>query len=204
MNNVIDTIIFDIGNVLVDFCWRKVTSGMGLLPDIQRRLEEATVLNQMWNEFDRGLLSEDEILEGFIRNDPEIEDVIRRFFFDEYPGLIQKFDYANEWIDYYKEKGYKIYFLSNFSEKGFREMAKDLDFVEKGDGAVISYREKLIKPDESIYKVLMERYNVVPEKSVFLDDTKVNTEAAKALGFNVIEFCNREQALQELKKLGVE
>jgi len=202
MGNV-DTVIFDIGNVLVDFCWRKAFDNMNLSQDIWDRLYKATVGNQMWNEFDRGILSEKEIVEGFISNDPEIEDVILDFMNNHYKEIVEKFDYANDWIDELKNHGYKVYFLSNFSKKGFAELSSELDFVEKGHGAVISYRVKQIKPDRDIYETLIDTYKIIPEKAVFIDDTLPNIETARSLGFNAIQFKNRQQVMGELDALGV-
>lgn len=200
---MIDTIVFDIGNVMVDFCWQKAIDNMKLPSAMADRLAKATVLDKMWDEFDKGVLSEAEILAGFVRNAPEIEDVINDFFYNHYCEIIEKYDYANDWVQEFKESGYRVYFLSNFSEKGFRELASSLDFVELGDGAVISYKEKCIKPANEIYQILMDRYNVIPENAVFLDDSLKNVEAAKKLGFNAICFESREQGIRELSKLGV-
>lgn len=201
--NKIDTVIFDIGNVLVDFCWKDALLGMNLDEVIMDRLAKATVLDELWDEFDKGVLSEEEILEGFIKNDPEIESVIRDFFYVHYFNIVKKRDYANEWIDSLKKRGYKVYFLSNFSKKGFRDLAKHLDFVEKGDGAVISYIENLIKPDPAIYEVLLSRYSINPECAVFIDDTLKNVEAAKQFSLNVIQFIDKQQVLADLEALGV-
>lgn len=201
--NKIDTVIFDIGNVLVDFCWKDALLGMNLDEDIMDRLAKATVLDAMWDEFDKGVLTEEEILQEFIKNDPEIESVIRDFFYVHYVNIVKKRDYADAWIDDLKRQGYKIYFLSNFSDKGFRDLAEHLDFVDKGDGAVISYREKLIKPDPAIYETLITRYNIVPNKAVFIDDTLRNIDAAKALSLNAIQFITKQQVFEQLEELGV-
>lgn len=202
--NKIDTIIFDIGNVLVEFCWQRAVSNMGLDKNIESRLVNATIKSRMWDEFDRGILSEEEIHKGFIDNDPGIEDEINDFWNNYYSQIVRKYDYANEWIRSLKNHDYKVYFLSNFSEMGFRELASELDFVSMGDGAVISYREKCIKPEPQIYEILLSRYNIEPEKAVFIDDTPVNLEAAKRFGINTIHFTDRKKVLEELQKLGVE
>ena len=71
------------------------------------------------------------------------------------------------------------------------------------DGGILSYQEKLIKPDPAIYTLLLERYGLVAEESVFLDDTLANVEAARKLGIHGIWFQTKEQAEEELKRLGV-
>ena len=116
---------------------------------------------------------------------------------------MRQYDYAHEWIDELKSHGYKIYFLSNFSQRGHIEFAKDLDFLSKGDGAVLSYKVKLIKPDEAIYRYLLEEYDINPTEAVFIDDTLVNVEAAKKVSLNAIRFTDRETVQEELRKIGV-
>jgi len=200
---MIDTIIFDIGNVLVDFCWQKAIGNMKLDKQIEDRLVMATIKSSTWDEFDRGILTEEEIHQGFIDNDPAIEAEINDFWDNYYSQICRKYDYSDEWISSLKSHGYKIYFLSNFSEMGFRELAKELDFVEKADGAIISYREKLIKPDPEIYKRLLTRYNIVARNAVFIDDTPANIAAAEKFGINTILCKNKKQVDEELYNLGV-
>ena len=71
------------------------------------------------------------------------------------------------------------------------------------DGGILSFRERLIKPDAEIYRLLLSRYSMKPEESVFLDDTLANVDAARALGIHGICFRTKEQAEEELRKLGV-
>lgn len=200
----INTLIFDIGNVLVDFCWQDAVGRMKLDENIAKRLIDATIKSQTWNEFDRGILSEEELTEEFISNDPDIKDIILLFLNDYYKYIVKQYDYANEWIDSFIKKGYKVYFLSNFSERGHRVFAEDLNFLEKGDGAVLSYKVKLIKPDTAIYQLLIDMYDISPDEAVFIDDTAVNVLAAKSVGLNAITFTDREAVIEELKKMGVE
>lgn len=199
----IDTVIFDIGNVLIDFCWRDAFRNMQLDEVQWKRLWAATIGNQLWNEFDRGIMTDEEIVASFIETDSEIEPLIHDFFDNHYDEIVRKFDYADEWVDSLKSHGYKIYFLSNFSRRGFEVFDKELDFVKKGDGEVISYRVGMIKPNHDIYELLLEKYNINPKEAVFIDDTLNNIVAAGEVGLNTIHFQNREQAVEELAKLGI-
>lgn len=78
-----------------------------------------------------------------------------------------------------------------------------LDFLPLMDGGVFSYQEGLIKPDPAIYRLLLERYGLQAGECVFLDDTSRNVEEALEQGMAAIVFCSREQAAEELGKLGV-
>ncbi len=199
---MITTIIFDIGNVLVDFCWEEYLYSFGFSGEITERIAKATVLNDAWNEFDKGAKSEKELVEGFVANDPDIETEIRRIC-ENIHDMLRKREYAIPWIKELKEKGYKVYYLSNFSEKAERECAHTIDFIPYMDGGILSYQEKLIKPDPKIYELLTERFKLNPEECVFLDDRKDNCLAAQKLGFHTVLFTTKENAIEELKKLDV-
>ncbi len=199
---MITTIIFDIGNVLVDFCWEEYLDSFPFSDKTKRRIAEATVLNDAWNEFDRGYYSEEELIENFVRNEPELEKEIRLICADIH-DMLKRRDYAIPWITELKSMGKKVYYLSNFSEKAARECADTIDFIPYTDGGILSYQVKLVKPDPEIYRLLMERYHLRQEQCVFLDDRKDNCEAAEKLGIHAIWFTTREKAMEELKKLGV-
>ena len=200
---MINTVIFDMGNVLVNFRWEALYKEMGLTGERFERMADATVRDPVWNQFDLGIWTDEMIREAFVERAPELEDKINEFFYDRFPDLLRKFDYTDEWIDSLKKKGYRIYILSNFSEKALREAASELDYIDKADGAVISYTVNLIKPDPEIYKCLMNRYDIVPDEAVFVDDNPDNIEAAKKLGFHTVLFKGKEDADRELEKLGV-
>ena len=200
---MIRTIIFDIGNVLAGFAWEAHYRRFGYTGERLGRLAEATVRSEAWNEYDRGVLTGEEVLQKFIRNDPELEADIRRVLTDV-EGMVVRYDYAIPWIEELKQKGYQTLYLSNFSERAADECAKPLDFLPHMDGGILSYREKVIKPMPEIYQLLIDRYHLIPEECVFLDDTQKNLTGAEVFGFHTILFRNQEQAREELRKLGVD
>ena len=69
---MIKNIVFDIGNVLVEFGWKPYFDKFNLTPEEFERLVNATVKSNVWNEMDRGAVSEEEILNAYIANDPGI------------------------------------------------------------------------------------------------------------------------------------
>lgn len=200
---MITTIIFDIGNVLADFNWEKHFRSFGFAEEIYERLGKATVKSQLWNEYDRGVMGEEEILQGFIDNDPGIEAQIREAVRD-IGAMVSRNDYAIPWIQELQAKGYRCLYLSNFSERGHKECAAALDFIPYMDGGILSYQEKIIKPMPEIYQLLIDRYGLTPEECVFMDDTPCNLEAAQKFGIHTIHFKNKAQAVEELRRLGVD
>jgi putative hydrolase of the HAD superfamily len=199
---MIKNIIFDIGNVLVDFCWEEYLNSFHFPDEIAQKIAQATVLDDAWNEFDRGGSEEEELIAGFVRNAPELEKEIRLICKDVH-DMLRKRDYAIPWLKELKSMGYGVHYLSNFSRKAERECAHAIDFIPYMDGGILSYREQLIKPDSRIYQLLLDRYHLIPDECVFLDDKKENCEAAEKMGIYAIPFTTKENAIEELKKLGV-
>ena len=195
-------IIFDIGNVLAAFQWEKKFRPFCSSPEEFERLARATVHSEMWKELDKGLLSQSELMDGFVRNDPELESLIRSAL-SSYRGMIGLYDYTISWIRELKEKGYSVYFLSNMPEIAMRDCAEELNFLEETDGGILSYREKIVKPDPAIYRLMMERYGLKAEECVFLDDSEMNVRAAHREGMKGIVFCGKEQACEEMRRIGM-
>lgn len=200
---MITTIIFDIGNVLADFTWREHYASFGYDDEMVERIGRATVMNPTWNENDRGVMKAEDIIQEFVATDPEIEEDIRKVLKDV-GTMVSRNDYAIPWIQDLKGKGYRTLYLSNFSEKAETDCAYALDFLPYMDGGILSYKEKVIKPMPEIYQLLIDRYNLVPEECVFMDDTQANLVGAEKFGIHTIHFQNQAQAIEELRRLGVD
>lgn len=200
---MIKNIIFDIGNVLLGFDYLRFFRSFGLEEEVVGRLAKATAKSPDWNELDRGVLSYEEVVERFVRNDPQLETVIRKVFAN-LKGLLIRYEYAIPWIEELKSKGYKVYYLSNFFRKAEVDCYETMDFLPYLDGGILSYRDKVIKPDREIYELLLSRYGLEAQECVFLDDTVKNIEGAVKAGFHGIVFLNKEQACEELRRLGVD
>ena len=198
---MVKNIIFDIGNVLTDFCWEEFYKNQGFSEEILERVGKATVLSpKQWCEYDRGALSDEEIVDSFVRNDPEIEKEIRQSQEDLH-GMVTRREYAIPWVKELKAAGWNVYYLSNFSKKAAVDCADALDFIPYMDGGILSFQDKLIKPDAAIYELLLKRYSLKAEECVFLDDTPANVEMAKKVGIHSFVFTEKALAEIELEKL---
>ena len=199
---MITTLIFDIGNVLTDFCWEEYIRGFHFPEEVLKRIAKAAMLSDAWNDFDRGL-PEEEVLQEFIDNDPGIEREIRMMFQD-IGGTLKIFDTTIPWLDELGEQGYRRLILSNLSEKTVRECPHALTFLwDHVDGGILSYTVGMIKPDREIYDELIRRYGLIPGECVFMDDKEENVRTAESLGMNGIVYKGRDQALVRLQQLGV-
>lgn len=199
---MIKTIIFDIGNVLMDFNFQICFRAYAPDEETYQKILKATVQSPVWAEFDRGIWTDEEILEGFIQNEPSIEPILRKMF-ERLEGIIRQRDYAIPWIKELKSRGYQVLVLSNFPKKVYDLFQDEMTFLNEVDGGILSYRDRVIKPDKEIYTLLMERYDLIPQECVFLDDLEVNLKTAKELGMHTILFQTKELALDEMRKLNV-
>ena len=98
-----------------------------------------------------------------------------------------------------KEK-YKVYGLTNWSAETLPVAMKLYDFFQDMEGIVVSGEEKIVKPDKRLYEILLERYALRAEESLFIDDNAANIETARELGFHVVHLTgdlNLEQYLHE-------
>jgi len=200
---MINTIIFDIGNVLASFRWADLFHDLGFNGEKFERIAAATVLHPtMWNEFDRSLMSDEEIIAKCIERAPEYEQEIR-LLFSKTELLVEEYTYSADWIRSLKDRGYRVYLLSNYGKTSF-EAARDkgrLSFLPLVNGGVISYEVRIVKPEPGIYQALLAKYNLNAAECVFLDDKAENVEAAKKLGFHGIVVESEKQAKDMLNEI---
>ena len=199
----IRTVVFDIGGVLVGFDYRDFIAGRGNGPEMTERIIAATVHSPWWREYDRGVMTDEEIMRQFCEDAPEIAGEIRSTFAD-IRGMITRREESIPWIRALKAAGYRVLVLSNYSQKALDDCPEAVDFLDEVDGGILSFRDHVIKPDPAIYKLLAERYALVPGQTVFIDDTPENADAAARLGWHAIRWESRAQVEEELHRLGVD
>ncbi len=200
---MIKNIVFDIGNVLAPFSWQKTYKKLFGDGELYDKIANATVLSEdKWAEIDRGVLTYDEVLESFIKNEPDLSAEIKlavNTIFDD----ISQYEYSEDWVLRLKAKGYKVYLLSNFGDKPYNTCLPRFAFSKHVDGGIISYEVRRIKPNNDIFEALCGKYSIKAQESVFIDDSQKNVDAAKALGFNGIVFDEKINVDKKLNDLGV-
>ncbi|MBR0069284.1 MAG: HAD family phosphatase [Synergistaceae bacterium] len=194
---MINTVIFDVGNVLVDFDWEGFIHRM--FPgrnELIAELDEAVWGNGRWDRLDAGDGPE-KVFAGIIAQAPEREQELRKVF-ENVGDTLRKRPATPVWINELKSRGYRVLYLSNYSHYVMSKNPEVLDFLPLMDGGIFSCDVKLIKPDRKIYECITQKYNLVPSECVFIDDIERNVKAAKDFGFNAIRFLNLEQAQKDL------
>lgn len=200
----VDTVIFDLGNVLIDFDWQGYAASLGYSPELIARLKEHVILSETWNRFDYGNEPYEDVVEALAAETPDCADEIRALV-NTIDRACSPFWYTKDWITALKRRGYRVLFLSNWSEEICRRLTENgvFDFISLMDGGVWSFKEHVIKPDPKIFDILAKRYDLVPGRCVFLDDNKKNIEAARAYGFAGIVFTGYPDAEETLSRIGI-
>lgn len=200
----IDNIIFDVGNVLISFEWKKVMEDLGFSSETIQYLDKHLIHDPLWRQFDEGLRPYSEVADEFCQKHPSYEKEIR-LFLSHMPDSIVLKPYTHTWLSDLKKKGYRLYIISNWAEP-IHKSCKDgaLSFEKYMDGAVWSYQAHCLKPDTKIYKTLLDTYQLDPSRTVFLDDVKENLEGAKKQGiFTILVTDDHSHTLERLRELGV-
>lgn len=199
--SAINTIIFDLGGVLIDWNPRYVFDDNYFESEEKRAYFFNHICTNDWNEEqDAGrsiVTATQELVEKF----PEWETAIR--------------DYYGRWTDMLKSSipdtveifralrqndRFKIYALTNWQAGLFDIALVRYDFLHWFDGRVVSGEEKTRKPFPEFYQRLLHRYEVDPAKAVFIDDNLRNVKAALDLGIDSIHFQSPAQLQQELQQ----
>ncbi len=197
---MIKTVIFDIGGVLVGYDWTAYLMRLFNNDEALVTRLKANIFGDHWSEVDRGVLSEDELIDLFTENAPDLRNEVLHFW-NNAGDVLWQFDFTKDWIKDLKKRGYQVLFLSNWSSHLREQAGEKLDFLELMDGGVFSYKVKLIKPDHRIYEEIIKKYNLNPEECVFLDDKEKNVIAARECGMNAVQVINHEIAVEGLEKL---
>jgi putative hydrolase of the HAD superfamily len=198
---MVKNIIFDIGNVLIKF------DPLGYLALEYEDFETVMTLyrevfqSEEWALLDEGLIDEDEAVKRVSDRIPKYKETVAKLIKSWEYFLIEDIKPSIYFLKLFKEKGYKLYALSNYPKRGFLFTQEKYDFFKLFDGKVISYEVKKLKPDVEIYNSLFKKYALKPEECIFIDDSYPNVEAARGLGMKAVHFRQTSQFLEVLEMI---
>lgn len=197
----IKNITFDFGGVVMDWNPRYFFRDY-FNDDEKMEFFLKNIAEDEWNaEQDRGR-SLTEGTEIQVAKFPEWEKEIRAYY-DNWTTMLKSDIPQNvEVLRKLENSEYELFGLTNWSAETFPYALENYDFFNIFEGKiVVSGDEKLIKPNPEIWHVLLERYQLKAEESVFIDDNINNIEVAKNIGFitvHIADETNLEKALQNL------
>ncbi|HAY3508415.1 TPA: HAD family hydrolase [Elizabethkingia anophelis] len=198
---IIKNIIFDFGGVLMDW------NPKYLYQNVFNSEEEMdffldNIATLKWNaEQDRGR-SFQEATEILQNQYPEFSKEIA-LYYSQWPVMLKGTIEENVSILRNLHGRYQLYGLTNWSAESFPYAYKNYDFFSLFNGIVVSGEEKLIKPDERIYELLLSRYNLNASECLFIDDNYENIRTAQAMDFNTIHLPPHTNLKEELQKFHI-
>jgi 2-haloacid dehalogenase len=200
----INTIVFDLGGVLID--WNPEYVYRQVIPDAEkRRYFLDHICTHDWNiEQDAGRLIGDATA-MLVSEHPEWEMEIRAFYgrWEEMlGGPIQ--DTVDLLEELHRSGTHRLLALTNWSHETFPVALDRYHFLQWFEGIVVSGHEKTRKPFSDIYQILLKRYSVEPGKAVFIDDVVRNVEGAHAMGMQGIHFQSPAGLRTSLRSMGCE
>jgi 2-haloacid dehalogenase len=199
----INTIIFDLGGVLIDwnpeYLYKQIFTN-----EKDMRFFLDNICTKEWNENQDAGYPIKQATSNLIKKHPKYINEINAYY-TRWEEMFGDYDAHSARIlqQLHMQKKHRLLALTNWSAETFYP-AKDLyAFLNYFEGIVVSGDEKIKKPDYKIYQILLNRYNVNAKESVFIDDALENIEAANDLDFHTIHFLSASQMETELKNIKV-
>jgi 2-haloacid dehalogenase len=198
-----DTIIFDLGGVLVDwnprYVYRQIFSNEA---EMERFLQEVTTNH--WNEQQDAGRTLAEATEILVAEHPHFETEIRAYYgrwTEMLAGAIE--DTVAILDEIIKNGRHRVYALTNWSNETWPYALEYFPFMHWFEGVLVSGDEKLIKPDPAIYELILSRYNIDRSTALFIDDNIKNIHGSWAVGLPAVHFESPGQLRQFLVEKGV-
>ena len=200
--DILKNLVFDMGNVLIEWNSEKILQAITDDKKLQNLLRKEVFETGLWVQTDEGVKTREEMIEI-------VSDKIGEEYRNEITQLSR---YWYKYVDVYtkvqdriielSKNGYNIYILSNTAYT-FYDLVKEgyLPVTSIAKGIVLSCEERVLKPNEKIYNILLERYNLDPHNTMFFDDLPENIWGAARCGINGFVVENENELLTYLDKL---
>lgn len=187
---MIKNIIFDVGGILFDDSKESITKLLGK--------DSTNIYKAAYGQdFKKCLLGQITVQEHLnnLKNNPDFNDIkfilTKEYLPKSYPLLEENFNY----IKALKDKGYKLFLLTNITEDSYNYINETININSIFTGGIYSYQEHLIKPNPEIYELIIKRFNLNKNETIFFDDKEKNVKAANETGLKSIVFTS----LQDIK-----
>lgn len=195
----ITTVVFDIGNVLLKWDPEKIFKRLFERDDFNSHPLKIVIGNEIWLGMDRGTLSKEEAITLFSKSFPRDSKIIAEFI-EAVPDHVEPYPAGIECAKECKNRGLTILLLSNFPEYAYKKVRKKHSFFSIFDGEIISYQVKMLKPEKEIYTTLISNFNLIPGKTLFIDDREENITGAREAGIKGIHFTREIDIRQEVAR----
>lgn len=193
-------IIFDFGGIILTVKMKEIVKKFTDSKEKQEFLLDNVVNSPEWIEYgliDTGYITKEDFINLVNDRTNNIHKDLVEDFINNYINHVYVDDKIIELIKNLKEQGYKLYLLSNTQKYSYDKFIKDIEYLF--DGITLSFKEHLLKPYNAIYERLIDKYNLVPEESLFIDDREDNMKTANKYGIKGRKV--ERNSLEDIKKV---
>ena len=198
-------IVFDMGQVLMEFAPMKFIARLGYTGEDAQALLQEVFKGWEWVAFDRGDVTGQDVVDSACSRLPErLHPAARELVFHWWKDILPM-PGAKELVKELHDKGYPLYVLSNASQDfhTYFDRIPGSEYLPR-ERRFLSSDYRLLKPQHEIYEGFLEKYGLDPAACVFIDDNALNVEVARRLGFRALVYRGDMPRLRrELRELGV-
>jgi HAD superfamily hydrolase (TIGR01509 family) len=198
--SAIRNVIFDLGGVVLNWNPDQIVSRFAAHPTLRSSFKESTVGHSDWRQFDRGTLTELEMVERIQSRTGRSTREVSRIMDAVRDSLTEKLE-SVKLLRKLRERGVNLYCLSNMPASIYAHLRERHGFWDVFQGIVISGEIKMMKPEAEIFTHLLEKFKLAAEETVFVDDLAANIEGATAVGLQGVLFRDAFQCERELNRL---
>ncbi|HEY6453735.1 MAG TPA: HAD family phosphatase [Steroidobacteraceae bacterium] len=197
--STVHNVVMDLGGVMLE--WNPDQLLMRFEPDpVLRAQLHASIFGQDWHLFDRGRLTEMELIDRLELRTRQTREQLFAIVEGVRESLCEKPE-TIKLVRGLRQRGFDIYCLSNMPSPIYQHLRRRHTFWDVFRGIVVSGEIQLMKPEPEIYLHLLERFGLRPAESVFIDDLQANVDAAKRVGLHALRFHNARQCQQDFDEL---
>jgi len=199
----IDTLVFDVGKVLIDYRFDEMLTEMGYPPPVVQALLDVHIETKPYFiDLDRGTITMEESAAAFARDAAPYGEEAARALKTGYRH-IRPIPENIEFLRRAGAAGYRTLVLSNFDRTYWAHTRDTLGLGALFEGGVVSSEVGTVKPEPEIYRILIEDWQVAPKRALFIDDRAENTRVARELGMHTITLREGMDLAAEAAKWGV-
>jgi putative hydrolase of the HAD superfamily len=197
--SVVRNVVMDLGGVMLEWNPDQLLTRFEADPELRGQLR-ASIFGQDWHLFDRGRLTEAQLLHRLQLCSGQTHERLVEIVAAVRESLCEKPETV-QLVRALRQRGFDIYCLSNMPGPIYEHLRRRHTFWDVFRGIVVSGEIQLMKPEPEIYLHLLERFGLQPAESVFIDDMQANVDAAKGVGLHALRFQNAAQCQQEFDEL---
>lgn len=195
--------IFDIGGVIVEYKRENYLKLFEYNEQEKQTLLKEVIFTPNWNLLLKGEISNDEFVTSATEKHPEFAKEINLFFDSEIlKSMLPPIKETFEFVKKLKNAGLKLFVISDIDEITIKYILSAIDgFENLFDDIIYSCRVGMIKKDGDIFDLAIQRFKIVPEETLFIDDSVKNLDQAKLRNLNIFQFEHPSENIKELENL---